>query len=395
MLYIGSYENIMVVEGRVADCDSEFIVLRKEDRTLCLYRLSDVRHFEIFPERENDYFKKEAAEEYENPVSVDTSANDLQNEIVANEEFIADSGLFRTDAEKDAAKGPKVLGKIDLARIPDRKRRRIYDTQSKPVADDGTGMMRPTGYVNRIGMKFGWITPYDNPESSVYMSLNEIICCDGIVGIPQRGDDVIYTPGRNNVGPTAQCVHKVCTFGQQEELIERLSGYDNRNARLLREQIEAQMTEPDARIEESITEEKNENNEKPRPQVKVHILPSSPVVPEVAEETSETLLPGRELPYDEFIDRIYSLLDEIANDPDRASMSHQVLSRGISRARAEGDTAGALVLCDKALNYFEPDSGSHRYFSSIRENISLFNTQEGLSTEGTPDNENYSETSAE
>ncbi len=396
-LYVGGYENVITVEGRVSDCDSEFIAVDRDETTTVIYRLSDIRHFEIHRQRENEVFRKTAIVEpmpvvvapaFEIPTQpTEPMENSEEPEPMENE-----SGLFRTEAEKDAAKGPKVLGKIDLTSIPDRKRRRIYGQQNKPMEDDDTEMMRPIGYVNRIGMKFGWITPYDNPEKSVYMSLNEIICCDGIVGIPQRGDDVVYTPGRNNVGPTAQCVHKVCTFGQQEELIERLSGYDNRNARLLREQIDAQNELPSTPIAASdeYDERPQDEPQKERPTVKVHIIPSAPIIQQTETPSASSQLPGRELPYEEFLEQIYGLLDEIAADPEKVSMAHQVLSRGISRARAEGDTAVALVLCDKALNIFEQESGSHRYFSSIRENISLFNTQEGqeaaVETDNDPEN---------
>lgn len=348
---------IEVFRGQLISSDSNALAVRTENGHIRLLRISAVSYLDILP-------IATSAADVDSISSEETMSDDAQHTITAGANLFSNTPVLAT---------PKVIGHIELHNMGDTTRfRRGNDQQESPIGKrPGDDRQIPgLGRISRLGPNFGFIQPNDPEAASVFLPRSEILSIHGLIKSPNVGDEVIYTAVTNRQGHAAKCVHLACSLATLEEMADRLSTYDPRNASIIRSRIKA--VNEGTPLEEVPFEF---HQRRPRPLITpAPALDASTVLAMVArgeevttrditecENRLSELLAETDYPnYIKALDRLlgYSMKRNM-------TVVHRLFSRAIRVARATGDTDTALRFVRTACDFYRHQPGNYKFFSNI------------------------------
>lgn len=219
----------------------------------------------------------------------------------------------------------------------------------------------------RKGPAFGFIQNSDGKQ--VYMNCNEIVSRRG-GNIPSQGDDVVFTPGSNQQGEIAKCVHLPMSIGEQLEFIEEIMGRDRRNARMLASQLQREYHDDENVMAALQSLGMAGYNQMPQRQR----FDARQVLDMIARgehvDGRMVLRAERELSDNAVYDDYKHYADTLLNyaiEEDH-TICYQLLSRMIKMARANDSEDDAQDIIDQAIELYK-DSNENicQYFMGLRE----------------------------
>lgn len=281
---------------------------------------------------------------------------------------------------------PTVLGKINLDEINDprgKKKVRFADRQKeedyadeKPT-DNSDRMMPVCGYVNRLRENdfFGFIRLVGDEETPIYFHRNEILLEADSDTCPAENDPVIFTLGHNQKGRVAKCVHRQCTVGQMYDLIERISDYDPRNARLLRLQLkESGLVEDDGIDDNHFHTRQYRRDNYGNYGYGRDSRNYQGYVREPLRQRQQSPFMEKEkwasgaLDYNDYMTFVLNLIEECEHE--QPKQCYPLYTRVIKKARENFDDEQAYELIDRALAFYgDEESGTRAYFERLKGKI--------------------------
>lgn len=232
------------VTGVIEHVDSKYIVLRLPNGHIMGIAASDVRSFTaaspvpMVPSQSPVVKEPIMDEEAEAPVNALKEQNTESPTALQKEASMTLGDILGKEATEEAPSAsdliapasvaePKVIGQIDLSKIdPKYGRKKYFRSEEEsfeeqnhreevhaasPSADYFNYQRRP--YVAAKGRvtyynpdkRFGFIHDFKN-DVDLYFYVNQVIETSLYQNL-RKGVKVVYTPGRNNQGPAANCIH--------------------------------------------------------------------------------------------------------------------------------------------------------------------------------------------
>lgn len=271
--------------------------------------------------------------------------------------------------------GPKVVGKIDLDAIVDPRRKRphiiITPSENNPLVPAG-------GVVSSIGPAFGFIKSADG--QNLYFGRGEVMQRNRNEEL-QLNTPVVFTPGRNDKGGVAKCVHVQMTMQEQLEWIERIEQYDSRNARMLAQQLLTAFPD-DSDLAETLSQFNISHQAVSNPRARAGVPVADKVLSDVEHglyvEPADLLRAEKEIaatkPYEEAMARISDLL-EFAKTNSRPQC-YQLFVRLTKLARQEGEMERCREILTDAIDFYSNEAGSKTYFEGLLRKTSAENVEE-------------------
>lgn len=289
------------INGKLQGIDETFIYLESEGgfvKAVALRAIECVCHIE----------------DVDNKVPAETKAEDVQPEDTLTEEANLNEkeGMPFNDHYETEELPPvnlKIVGKIDLDRVPGRKPRNVFrqDDQRLRLAVDperyallSSLWMPASGHIKQIGPKFGFITDKDGKD--IYFNINR-----ATLEPIRTGQEVLFSCFDGPVGPQANTIHGVKNVAQMFHFLCRQNPYSGNGQRIISDlaaQIEEAFSE-----NEIVMEELDKLREKMSDAVasRNEIDRNSPKVVLYLCRLAEEWLPDR---YEDFIDECVSILEE-------------------------------------------------------------------------------------
>ena len=263
-----------VITGTIEYVSSKYIVLRQPNGKICGIAASDIRTFTasspvvMVPAGGGQATKAPVSEEAE--IETETEAE----ETVRDEETLVEAPgqeadkpqsirdvLGDTDKVQSADEltgapnivaEPKVIGHIDLASVDSRYGKRKYfrtdnndegetsysNSYSENTNHNTYGGYQRQPYVSAKGRityynptkRFGFIHDFAT-EADLYFYIQQVADNELYTHLA-KGTKVVYTIGKNNQGPTAECIHLAHTVSDLIEMAEDL--YESRHPHFAR-----------------------------------------------------------------------------------------------------------------------------------------------------------------
>lgn len=263
---------------------------------------------------------------------------------------------------------PKVVGHIDLDSITDFRRKnrhqQVQPTEDNPLVPAG-------GYINSIGAAFGFITA-SNGES-LFFSRGEVMQRNRTEEL-HKGMPVVFTPGRNAKGGVARCVHMQMTMQEQLEWIEKLEQFDQRNARMMAEQLLLAFPD-DAELADTLSSfdirVRHNNDSYARIGVPVAEKTLEAVKQGHYVEPADLLRAEKEIvankPYDEAFDLVSTLLRYASTNC--RQQCYQLFVRQAKLARNNNDLQRAVQVANRAVEFYPNEQGARTYFEGLGKHL--------------------------
>lgn len=263
-----------VITGTIEYVSSKYIVLRQPNGKICGIAASDIRTFTasspvvMVPAGGGQATKAPVSEEAEIETETEAEETAQDEEILVEEpvqeadkpqsirDVLGDTDKVQSADELTGAPNivaePKVIGHIDLASVDSRYGKRKYfrtdnndegetsysNSYSENTNHNTYGGYQRQPYVSAKGRityynptkRFGFIHDFAT-EADLYFYIQQVADNELYTHLA-KGTKVVYTIGKNNQGPTAECIHLAHTVNDLIEMAEDL--YESRHPHFAR-----------------------------------------------------------------------------------------------------------------------------------------------------------------